>query len=217
MNYRLVVSLTLLLSGCAQEFALIPFSPEQQASEAQLRALPDMDAKLALAGMYVQHNRIDDADALLSELARSAPDNAQVRAWHGANDCKKAGRKGPWLMGLDKLYLVYRCLDDVQVALAAAPDDFTVQMVQMNTGAEVDMFGSLDAAARTLDRVDAMLARGNSGLAPDVIAQVHVTAAKIERRRGNTTQARGRLVQAARLAATPTTLAAVANEHAAIK
>jgi hypothetical protein len=52
----------------------------------------------------VMHNRIDDADALLRQAVKENPQDMEAKAWFAANNCKIAGRAGPWLMGLDKLY-----------------------------------------------------------------------------------------------------------------
>ncbi len=98
------------------------------------------------------HNRIDEADALLRELVKENPDDMTAKAWFAANECKIAGRTAPWLLGMEKLYLVWDCLKDLDEAAQKAPDDFTVLLVQMNTDAEVDMYGSMQRALDTLAR-----------------------------------------------------------------
>lgn len=203
-----------LFTGCARDFPVSALSTDEQKSEAELRAMQDVDAQLTLAGMYVQHNRIDEADGILSDLAAKDAKNPQVLAWKAANDCKKAGRRGPWLMGLDKLWMVRGCLADLDAALAAAPDDFVVQMVHMSTSSEVDMFGSLARAAATRDRVDAMLKQQPDSLPPDTQAQFQIVAAAIDRKQGHMEQARARLAAAVPLIQTETTRGQFAQEQA---
>jgi hypothetical protein len=199
MKKILLLLLCVSLSACARDFPVSPLNVDEQKSEAELRGIDDTDAQLALASMYVLHNRIDDADHILSALAVKDGKSPRVLAWKAANDCKKVGRRGPWLMGFDKLYMVRGCLADLDGALAVAPDDFVVQMVQMTTGADVDMFGSLERAAATRDRVDAMLKKQPDALPPDTLAQFQVVAATIDRKLGHKDKAAARLVLAAPL------------------
>jgi len=187
------------LAACARDFPVSPLNVDEQKSEVELRSMEDNDAQLALASMYVLHNRIDDADGILSSLAVKDGKNPRVLAWKAANDCKKIGRRGPWLMGFDKLYMVRGCLADLNAALAAAPDDFVVQMVQMTTASDVDMFGSLERAAATRDRVDAMLKKQPDALPADTQAQFQVVAATIDRKQGQKDKAAARLALAAPL------------------
>ncbi len=202
-----------LLAACARDFPVTALSPDEQKSEAELHAMQDNDAQLTLASMYVLHNRIDDADAILSPLAVKDGKNPQVLAWKAANDCKLAGRRGPWLMGLDKLWMVRGCLADLETALSGAPDDFTVQMVHMTTASEVDMFGSLARAAATRDRVDALLKQQPAALPPDTQAQFQIVAAAIDRKQGHLDKARTRLAMAAPLIQTESTRGQLAQEQ----
>ena len=203
-----------LFTACARDFPVSALNADEQKSEAELRAMQDADAQLTLASMYVQHNRIDEADGILSDLAVKDAKNPQVLAWKAANDCKKAGRRGPWLMGVDKMWMVRGCLADLEGALAAAPDDFVVQMVQMSTASEVDMFDSLERAAATRDRIDAMLKQQPATLPPDTQAQFQIVAAAIDRKQGHMDQARARLAAAAPLIQTETTRGQLAQEQA---
>ncbi|MDB5813137.1 MAG: hypothetical protein JWN23_254 [Rhodocyclales bacterium] len=102
-------------------------------------------------------------------------------------------------MGFDKLYMVRGCLADLDAALAAAADDFVVQMVQMTAASDVDMFGSLERAAATRDRVDAMLKKQPDALPADTQAQFQVVAATIDRKLGQKDKAAARLALAAPL------------------
>ncbi|MDB5800177.1 MAG: hypothetical protein JWL63_1116 [Rhodocyclales bacterium] len=199
------VLMSVSLAACARDFPVSPLTADEQKSEVELRGIDDSDAQLALASMYVLHNRIDDADGILTGLAVKDGKNPRVLAWKAANDCKKVGRRGPWLMGFDKLYLVRGCLADLDASLAVAPDDFVVQMVQMTTAADVDMFGSLERAAATRDRVDAMLKKQPDALPADTHAQFQVVAATIDRKQGQKDKAVARLALAAPLVKTEST------------
>ncbi len=202
------------LAGCAQSFPETALTDSEQAFERMLLEEADSpEAQLALGQMYFLHNRIDEADRLLSAAVEGDPGNPQAAAWLAANDCKRAGRRGPWLMGLDKLYLVYRCLSDVDAALERAPNDFVVQMVQMNTDAEVAMFGSLDHARATRERVEERLRQQPDAYPADAVAQFHVTAARIERISGNPDGARAYLERAGSAAASPATREQIALEQ----
>jgi tetratricopeptide (TPR) repeat protein len=193
------------VAGCAQQFEVKPLTADEQQFEKTLLAEASNDSRLALGQLYFTNNRIDEAHALLSQVAGAEPRNAQAQAWQGANNCKMAGRKGPWLMGLDKLYLVKQCLNQIDAALAMAPDDFTVQMIHMNTGAEVNKFSALERALQTKTRVEARIAASPGTMPADALAQFYVTAARLERVNGNHPGARNYIDKASALQSTPTT------------
>jgi tetratricopeptide (TPR) repeat protein len=193
------------VAGCARQFEVKPLTADEQQFERTLLAESSSDSKLALGQLYFTNNRIDEAHVLLSQVAGAEPRNAQALAWHGANNCKLAGRKGPWLMGLDKLYLVKQCLNQIDAALAMAPDDFTVQMIHMNTGAEVNMFNALERALQTRTRVEASVAAAPGAMPADALAQFYVTAARLDRVSGNHQGARHYIDKASALRSTPTT------------
>lgn len=176
----LMLACGLLLSACAQEFPKQPWSASDSDYRELLAAETDFDSRLELARLYFIHNHIDEADTLLSTLVSEQPDNMQAKAWHGANQCKIAGRKGPWLMGLDKLYGVWRCLGDVQDAVAGAPGDFTVRMVQINTDAEVGLFGSRDRAAGELAKLFETLDAKPDFYAPTAKSAILEAAVRLE-------------------------------------
>jgi tetratricopeptide (TPR) repeat protein len=201
------------VAGCAQKFEVKPLTVDEQQFEKTLLAESNSDSRLALGQLYFTNNRIDEAHALLSQVVGAEPRNAMALAWHGANNCKIAGRKGPWLMGLDKLYLVQQCLNQIDAALAMAPDDFTVQMIHMNTGVEVNRFGALERAQQTKARVEARFAAAPSALPADALAQFYVTAARLERVSGNAGNARAYLDKASVLHSTPTTRYSIEAEN----
>ncbi len=209
----LVLAAVAALAGCAQTFPVQSLSADEKAFETSLLAEKDGDAKVALGQLYFTHNLIDEADAVLAPLVAAEPQNAQALAWYGANNCKKAGARGPWLMGMDKLYLVKQCLDQTDKALALAPTDFTVQMVQMNTGLEVDKFGSLERAVKTKAAIERSIAAAPQALPGEALAQFYVSAARIERKLGNAGAAQSHLERATRVASTPDTKQSIASER----
>ncbi len=209
----IAVAAVMTLAGCAQTFPKLPLSPDEQQYEKQLQSAADNDAKVALGQLYFMKNEIDRADEVLSPVVANDPTNAQARAWHGANDCKRAARRGPWLMGMDKLYMVKDCLDQIEAAYKLAPQDFTVQMVRMETGQLVDKFGSLDRAIATQAQVEQLLKTNPEALPAEARAQFRVTAARIERKRGNAERAKALLDEAKVDATVPTTQDSIAQER----
>jgi len=155
MNFRFGVAMVCisLLPGCSQEFPQKPWSHMDVDYLQVLEAQKDFDSRLEIARLNFSHNLIDEADSLLSKLVKENPNDMEVKAWYAANNCKIVGRKGPWLMGLDKLYGVWVCLEDLQSALDAASDNFTVQMIYINANIEVNMFLSFDKATVLLEKL----------------------------------------------------------------
>lgn len=145
--------LVILLTGCSQNFPEIPWSESDLSYRQTLNEQNDYDSRLELARLDFTHNFINDADGLLSQLVAENPEDMEAKAWYSANNCKLAGRKGPWLLGFDKLYDVWRCLSDLQVAAEKAPENFTISMIQINTYAEVDMFRSRKRATILLEEM----------------------------------------------------------------
>lgn len=169
-----------LLTGCSQEFPQEPWSKSDMEYLQSLDGEQDFDSRLEIARQNFTHNYIDEANALLSELVTENPDDMEAKAWYAANNCKIAGRKGPWLMGLDKLYGVWACLTDIQRASETAPDNFTVQLIQINTYAEVDMFGSRDKATGSLEKLLAKIEKQSDLYAPSAQVAAYETAVRLE-------------------------------------
>lgn len=141
----------LTLAGCSREFPETPLTSEEAIQHNKLVAQNDHDSRVEQGRLAFMHNHIDEAEALLKQAVKEEPQDMEAKAWLAANDCKIAGRAGPWLMGFDKLYGVWACQNDLKSAVEAAPDNFTVLMIQLTTDAEVDMFGSMDRAIETRD------------------------------------------------------------------
>lgn len=184
-----------LLGGCAREFPEVPMSAADAKFAKDLAGQTDPDSRLAYGKLMFMHNHIDEADAALAPLSKAEPDNAEALAWRAANDCKIAGRRGPWLMGFDKLWLVRNCLDDLDRAGKLAPQDFTVALVRMRTGAEVNVMGSLDTAKSI--RTD--LAPKLATLPASARAAYLIASARIEAADGKPAEERKLLEQAAAL------------------
>ncbi len=196
-----------LLLGCAQDFPRRVYNEDDQGFRDMLATEPDFDSRLALARLYFEHNQLDQADTLLRTLTAEDPENPHALAWYGANNCKLAGRSQPWLMGLLKLYRVYACLDQVEQAAARAPTDLTVQLVLVNTGVAVDMFGSLDSAETALNQ---LLAGGNEAgdrfpIGPR--AHIFLAAAEFHKALGNQDKAKRYLERVIELNADSSTVA----------
>ena len=212
-RHALVLAAVAALAGCAQTFPVQGLSADEKAFEKTLLAERASDARVALGQLYFTHNLVDEADAVLEPLVAAEPQNAQALAWYGANNCKKAAARGPWLMGMDKLYMVKQCLAQTDKALALAPADFTVQMVQMNTGLEVDKFGSMERANKTRAQLETQIAAAPQALPGEALAQFYVTAARIERKLGNAAAAASNLDRATRVASTPDTRQSIDSER----
>lgn len=175
----------LLLAGCAKEFPETPWSPAESSQLQALAAQNDADSRVELGRLNFLHNHIDEADALLDQAVKENPQDMEAKAWHAANDCKIAGRAGPWLMGFDKLYGVWACLSELKDAAAAAPDNFTVAMIQLNTDAEVNMFGSMERAVTTRDRLRKQIDARPDAYTPSAKTAFFEGAARLEELRGD--------------------------------
>lgn len=202
-----LVALCCLLPGCAQDFPQRAYSEEERAFREMLEQSSEFDSRLALARLYFEHNQLDRADELLRVLVAEEPGDAQALAWYGANNCKRAGRAQPWLMGFYKLYRVYDCLAQVREAAAQAPDDLTAQLVLVNTGAVVDMFGSLDSAEAALEKLLAGREAPGDRYPPGPRAHLFLAAAQVEQARGDQDAARRYLEEVLALDADSATVA----------
>ena len=190
------LTVSLGLAGCARDFPPQPYGPAERDHMALLAGESDFHSRLELARLHVEHNEMDQADALLQPLVAQDPSHAEALAWYGANNCKIAGRKGPWLMGLDKMMLAKSCLKQIQQALAMAPDDFTIQMIALHTGASVNAFGGLDMARAEMDKLATRVARHPQAYPPTALFSYHYACAAVERAAGNLPATRQHLVQA---------------------
>jgi tetratricopeptide (TPR) repeat protein len=181
----LALAAAAFIGGCGKEFPETPWSPADLEMRQAVEHQTDYDSRLELARLYFMHNRIDEADALLRELVEENPEDMTAKAWFAANECKIAGRTGPWLLGMEKLYLVWDCLKDLDEAVQKAPDDFTVLLVQMNTDAEVDMYGSMQRALDTRARLEKQIEAKPDDYPPSARSAFFETAAHIEALRNN--------------------------------
>lgn len=181
----LAVAAAAFIGGCGKEFPETPWSSADIELRRAIEHQIDYDSRLELARLDFMHNRIDEADALLRELVKENPDDMTAKAWFAANECKIAGRTGPWLLGMEKLYLVWDCLKDLDEAAQKAPDEFTVLLVQMNTDAEVDMYGSMQRALDTRARLEKQIETRPDAYPPSARSAFFETAARIEALRNN--------------------------------
>ena len=183
---------TIILFGCAHSFPILPFDKEELEFKAQLEQdiKEDKDniiSRLQMARLFFMHNYIDEADTMLQEIVKKAPDNMEALAWYGANNCKKTARSHPWFMGFRKLYLVKKCLGQIKEALKREPDNFTILLISINTGAEVDKFGSLQEAKKNMDALKEKIERDDYPV--DAKAHFYMAAALVEEKIGNIKEA----------------------------
>jgi tetratricopeptide (TPR) repeat protein len=200
--------LCVALLGCAQEFPLQQYSAQDGVHRTALQQERDFDSRLALARLYFEHNDLEQADRLLRDLVQEDPNSAEALAWFGANNCKFAARTDDrWLLGLRKLYLTRACLDQVRTAAQRAPDDLTVQLVFVNTGAIADKFGSLDEARGALNRLLAGKRQEGGRYPPGPRAHIFLAAAQVAKASGDAGAAKGYLDRVVALEADPATVA----------
>ena len=113
----------------------------------------DFSSRLELGRLEFMHNRIDEADMLLSQLVKEQPNNVEAKAWHAANRCKLAERRGPWMLGLDKMVLLWDCLTELERAGHHAGDNLSVALAQIYTDTEVEVFGAKHRAFQSRARL----------------------------------------------------------------
>ena len=177
----------LIIAGCSKEFPETPLTAEESSLKQMLSTQNDHDSQVQLGRLYFMHNRIDDADALLRQAVKENPQDMEAKAWFAANNCKIAGRAGPWLMGLDKLYGVWTCLSDLQAAANAAADDFIIALIQINTDAEVNMFSSMERAVQNRDRLLKQIEAKPSAYPASAKTAFFESSARLDKLRGKTT------------------------------
>lgn len=175
---------TIMLGGCVTSFDTIPFTEEEESFKTTLNEeitdSNDEDAKLQLARMMFEHNYLDQADELLGELVEANSENYEALAWFGANNCKQAGAAIPWAMGIRKMVMVSDCIGQIDSALAAEPDNFTIRLIAINTGAVVKVMGSLETAVQEKEKLEAEI-EGNPALyTPDAQSHFYLAAAQTE-------------------------------------
>lgn len=130
-------------SGAAPiEFKEIAFNENQSEQFSflsnELKSAPqDVDLLIELGQLLSNHNRIDEADAILSKAVLLAPENPLAKAIHASNEGKQAGAMFDPLMGLYKLAKLKAAMTDLNEAALAAPNDFNVRLVRLLTFAFV--------------------------------------------------------------------------------
>ncbi|MCW8879185.1 MAG: hypothetical protein OQJ89_06035 [Kangiellaceae bacterium] len=126
-------------SGAAPiEFAKIPYS--EQESE-QLKSLSDELKKfpndtsllVEMGSIYSMHNRLDQAEQTLVQALSIEPDNSAASAWLNANKIKQVGAMLDLSMGMYKLYLLNKSVEELSNTVTKAPDDLAVRMTRMIT------------------------------------------------------------------------------------
>jgi len=174
----------LTLGGCVSTFDTIPFSEQEesfkQALTEEIKSSNDEDARLQLGRMMFEHNYLDEADEELGKLVEENPENYEALAWFGANNCKQAGAAIPWAMGIRKMVMVNECIGQIDTALKAEPDNFTIRLIAINTGSVVKVMGSLDTAVQEKEKLDAEIEKQPDLYTPDAKSHFYLAAAQTE-------------------------------------
>ncbi|QSA98899.1 hypothetical protein [Methylococcus sp. EFPC2] len=182
--------LLILLSGCSREFPPIPWMPADDGRRLALQEKTDFASRLELGRLEFLHNGIDEADRLLTPLVHEQPNNLEAKAWHAANRCKLAERRGPWMLGLDKVVLLWSCLTELERAGHHAGDNLSVALAQIYTDTEVSVFGTRHRAYQARDRLQQRLEAKPQSYAPADQASFYEAVAALEARYDNATGAR---------------------------
>jgi len=128
------------------EFKEIAFNEQQSQQYAflsnELKSAPnDIDLLIELGQLLSNHNRIDEANTLLTQAVALAPNNPLANAIYASNRGKQAGAMFDPLMGLYKLGKLKAAMSDLNDAALAAPNDFNVRLVRLLTFAFVGEIG----------------------------------------------------------------------------
>lgn len=121
-----------------QSFPEKAYSAEEQAIEDDLKqemaAYPDdMAVKTELGQLYFQHNKLDQASAMLGEVVDQSPRNAEALAIYSANEAKQAGAMWDFTWGIAKLNRMDQVIEGLNKAVALDPENATVRLYRMNT------------------------------------------------------------------------------------
>ncbi|WP_145998695.1 hypothetical protein [Methyloterricola oryzae] len=142
-----------MLTGCSRPFPEIPWLPREQQHLSELQGKANFSSRLELARLYFQHNRIDDAGDILDSLVGEQPNNVESKAWHAANRCKLAERRGPWLLSSDKMMLLWSGMTELERAGHQAGDNLSVALAEIYTDTAAEVFGAKRRAYRARDRL----------------------------------------------------------------
>ncbi len=200
--------LSLTLGGCVSTFDTIPFSEQEESFKQtlteEIQSSNDEDARLQLGRMMFEHNYLDEADEALGELVGENPENYEALAWYGANNCKQAGAAIPWAMGIRKMVLVNECLGQIDTALKAEPDNFTIRLIAINTGSVVKVMGSLETAIAEKEKLEAEIEEQPNLYTDDAKSHFYLAAAQTEAAQDNKEKAEAYLQKVLELNANET-------------
>lgn len=174
-----------MLSGCSREFPETPWLANEQQQRLALEGKTDFASRLELGRLDFMHNRLDDADALLTPLIHEQPNDFEAKAWHAANRCKMAERRGPWLLGLDKVVLLWDCLTELERAGHHARENLSVALAQMYTDTEGAVFGARRRAFQARDGLQQRIEARPGDYTAIQKASFFEAAAELEAHNGN--------------------------------
>lgn len=180
--FTLLCGSSLLLTGCIKDFPEMAYN---QADAEYAKLLQDeiesdnsYAARLQLARLQFEHNQLEKADQLLENLVKEDSNDMEALAWYGANQCKLVGEAFPWLLGIDKYQGAKSCLGKVKTALDKAPDNFSVQLIAINTGSAVNLGDSLDWATRAREALEKSIQQNPQHYPADVVDYFYLAAAE---------------------------------------
>lgn len=173
---------SMLLTGCMKDFPEMSYNQADadyaKLLQEEIQADNSYAARLQLARLQFEHNQLEQADQLLEQLVKEDANDMEALAWYGANECKLVGEAFPWLMGIDKYQGAKRCLGKVKTALDKAPDNFTVQLIAINTGSAVNLGDSLDWATSTRETLEKSITQNTQNYPAEVVDYFYLAAAE---------------------------------------
>ena len=173
---------SLLLTGCMKDFPEMNYSPEDaeyaKMLQDEIKSNNDYAARLQLARLQFEHNQLEQADQLLEQLVKEDSNDMEALAWYGANQCKLVGEAFPWLMGIDKYRGAMSCLEKVKTALDKDSDNFSIQLIAINTGSAVNLGDSLSWASSTRETLEKAIAQHPQDYPADVVDYFYLAAAE---------------------------------------
>jgi hypothetical protein len=172
----------LLLGGCIKDFPEMTYNPADtdyaKLLQDEIQSDNSYAARLQLARLQFEHNQLEQADQLLEQLIKEDATDMEALAWYGANRCKLVGESFPWMMGIDKYRGAVKCLGQIKTALDKAPDNFSVQLIAINTGSAVNLGDSLDWATSTRETLEKAITRNPQDYPEDVVDYFYLAAAE---------------------------------------
>lgn len=211
-----LVLMSALSSGCMKEFKELAYSTDDaefaKMLQKEIAEENSSAARVQLGRLAFEHNRLAEAEEVLAPVLQAEPDDMEALAWFGANECKQVGAAFPWLLGIDKYRGAVSCLGKVKTALDKAPDNFSVQLIAINTGSAVNFKDSLVWATRTREILEAAITQNPQNYPAEVVDYFYLAAAENDLAHGKVDSAKTYLSKVVSLNRSPR-LVQVANQR----